>query len=148
MWNLFGRDQPRNDRFAQPPGRFDEHSLTCGIEWITREQHARDFRVDQPLHDHRHGHLALVDIAVSAIRLGPLRIDRSPAAADGLDERLVPLHAQDGLLQSGKTGRGPVFDRGRRTNGDHTATQTLVSTQQFAAQIVVEPLSAECYRPV
>ena len=43
-------DEAGDDRFAEPPGRFDD-ALVGAVERILREHHARAVRLDHALHD-------------------------------------------------------------------------------------------------
>src|SRR4051812_42202204 len=101
------RDPAGDDGFAQAPRRLDQHAVALGLHGVAREQHPRGFRGDELLHDDGHRHVG--DALPFAICPGAIRLQRRPAALDGVADFRFATDAEVGLLLPREACRGAVL---------------------------------------
>jgi hypothetical protein len=55
---VVGRHDAGHDRLAEAERRLDHHLVLAAADGVDREHHARDVRIDHPLHHHGHAQVA------------------------------------------------------------------------------------------
>ena len=109
---VVGRDQPGHHGLAQPGAGVDDDLAALAGDRVGREHHAGELGVDHPLDDDRHPCGCRLDLLAAAVGDGPLGPQRRPAAAYGVEHRVVADDVEVGVLLAGEGGAGKVL-RGR-----------------------------------
>ena len=133
---VVGRDQPGHHGLAQPAAGVD-HDLVPGTgDRVGREQHARERGRHHLLHDDRDAHPGRVEVAPCPVGDGPLRPQRSPAAAHRVEQRVRADDVEVGVLLPGERGAGQVLRRGAGPDGHRALTQQGVGAEDRPAHLV------------
>ena len=115
---VVGVDRARDDGVAQARGGVDHAAGAAAADRVGGEEHARDLRVDHPLHDHGELGGRVVDARVGAVGHGPVRPQRRPAAAHRVQHRVDADDVQVGVLLAREARAGQVLRGGRRPDRD------------------------------
>src|SRR5574338_1420979 len=117
---LVGVHRALHDRFAQAIGGGDEdHVLETGFG-IDGEHHSRsaDVRAHHALHPGGERHLGVGEALVHAVGDGPVVVEGGKHLLHGVEDVLVAVDIQEGLLLAGEGGVGQILGGGGGTHGE------------------------------
>ena len=95
---VVGVDRAGDDGVAKARRGVEHAAGAPAADRVGGEQHARDLRVDHPLHHHGELGARVRDARVGAVGHGPVRPQRRPAAAHRVQHGVDADHVQVGVL--------------------------------------------------
>jgi hypothetical protein len=110
---MIGIRGARHEALPQPADRVDGGAMTAAGDRIGGEQDPREARAHEPLHDDRERESTRAHLVRLAVRDRALVPQRRPAAPHGVDDRVLALDPEDGVLLAGEARLGQVLGRRR-----------------------------------